>query len=257
MGLFKKSVKIDELSLIGVGACPIPTSNPNSALAVAYAYVTDGETTINCILMPLPDEDKKYGRNDILRAVAQAENAKTATYGVEASGGKNIYLCRENGGAIRDVVERDTFRNRFTQGFAEAVPSNLKFSILGELPQNLRMGEKFTPSVTPVKSAYAKDTAEYAVLNAYNACLLAIAFDGEEFKIETAEHAPVKFEVRADSNVYWDEDVLIINPQVDSDGAVTCYETEKFNYIDGADVSVCAYRLTYSNRTKRYNVVRI
>ncbi|NCA66895.1 MAG: hypothetical protein EOM87_02385 [Clostridia bacterium] len=235
----------DDMIIKSVGACPLEANN-QTVVAIAYLLMDK----IKFCVMPVII-GKKYGYEDFLNSVKLAERVKHIAYS------RDIYLCRESEGVITDIVERDNEHNVFADGFAEVAASKLDFCI-NDWINSLKPNTATQAEISAGSNKYEKNSLEYAVINAYNACLLGEVFDSEEFQIETKYNQRVRCEVRSSLGMYSSDKILLIKPVENSaSGAVSYYETEKFMLIDGLESSICAYKITYTNYWGKYIVSRI
>lgn len=241
----------DELVIKSIGACLVDREGQTG---VVIAYKTS--QGVSFCFMPV-NREKKSTYEDFFTAIKKAEKVKHLTYGCEANGKKNIYLCRETEGKITDIVERNFIYNRFEEGFSEIAAGRIRFK-LTELSPELKPQVVFNLNLTGGNNEYEQESAEYAIVNAYNACLLGEVFDSEELNIETKYKRKVNVEVKEDTGAYVDENVLLVRPVITvAGGAVDYYETEKFYFIDGEDSSLCAYKIKYTNHWGKYIITRI
>lgn len=237
-------------------AAAIDSSKPkNSCIVIAYAK-SDAPEDIRFTAIKLPKKGL-YVREDFLSAISHAENVKNLSY-VDFDGkDKDIYVCRSAEGEVYDFVERDNGSNRYGSGFAEIEASNLVFSTeTTQVSIEKAMQIEITYNVNG--SEYARDSVQFAIINAYNACLLGKMFSRNEFKLETGSGERVKIEVRAVSGKYVDLSTLYIRPDSNvGDSFVSSYVTEKMNVINGDDMITRAYKLSYRPVFKGYYIERI
>lgn len=232
-----------------VGACiALPDDKKRASVVVAYAR----EKEIFFLLLPLPAKNKFYLREDFLLAIAKAEGVDEAVFLDDESRPRDICVCRAEEGIIRDFVPRD--EERFAEGFCEVLSGNVRFWIEGKAEGKLY--EKFTCRITVNASApYERDSLEYAVVNAYNACLLGKVYMSDELYLETRSGKRVRIEVRNNSSRRLEENILYLRAiSRDSDGFIDYYLTEDFNYNDGDLLRPCKYQIRYSNRMNGYNI---
>lgn len=239
---------------IGVCAAIAPTQK-KAVPCVFVAYtMKDIGADIRYTAMKLPAK-KLYTAQDFLSAIAQAEGVKNVTY-VDFDGRvKDIYVCRPNDGRIYDIVERDVSNNRFPDGFAEVNASHLKFSVQSS---EVKLGAPLTFDVS-IGSSVGYDVGgyEYAIVNAFNACLLGRVFAKDEFQLETKSRKRIKYEVRSVPSKIIEQEVVYIKPVCsEADGLVSHYLTEEINVIDGDEISHRIYKIAYSNRLNDYNLTK-
>ena len=256
----KDKNKWSDFIVTSIGACLAAPEEKKSNPCIVVAYTVGGEREASFITLELPSKNKLYTRDDFLAAIKAAEGVKNVTYVTSLGAEKDIYLCRDNKGRITDVVARNYENNAFAEGFAEVYASKLRFSIDGNQRfAPLKPKCKVTLAVSATtESLYEENTYEYAVINAYNACLLGKLFEREELQLETRDKKPIRFEVRTSGSRFLDESVMYIFPISRSvDGVVDYYETEEFNYIDGEDTFTKKYKILYTNRLMDYNLMRL
>lgn len=204
-----------------------------------------------------PPVRSPYKREDFIKAIASAEDVRSVSY-VDFDGkDKDIYICRKGLGEVYDFVDRDEAANRYTDGFAEIESSYLKFS--AEVPKLVPMKPLEIDIIyNPEVPEYGEDSVEYAVINAYNACLLGKIFSGEEFQLETGEGRRAKYEVRKISGRYVDISTLYIHPEIlDGTNYVASYTTEPMTVINGNETMTKVYKIAYNPTFKNYYVRRI
>lgn len=251
--------RASDLIVTSIGACvAMPTNKKQPpVLVIAYRTQSDGEVTF--ISVGLPKKDKLYTREDLFGFIKDAENVKNVTY-VDGKGcTKDVYFCRHASGSIVDVIQRDFEKNRYLDGFAEVTASGLKFSATVSSDSVFKSGKPFYLDVMlSSESKFIKDSYEYALVNAFNACALGTLFDCEELQVETREGQRVKIEVRSVVSSVIEENVLYIKPvYAQSQDVVEHYVTEEFNFIDGESISTRTYEIAYSNRFKSYRLSRV
>lgn len=253
----KKSMA-SELVVTSIGAClAFPTGKKQSP-CVMLAYMTGEQREISYLIVPLSKKDDPQTRDSLLRAIRSAEHVKNVRYADPRGVEKPIYLCRPANGRITDAVERDYEANRFVGEFCEIHQGSLRFSIGEDDTVEFRSGEAFQLNVTGVtESRYTEGSYQYAVVNAFNACLLGRLFDAEELHLQTRGKKPVRPVVRVNATEYVEEDVLWIRPVISENGEVECYMTEEFSYVDGDTVSCRAYKIIYMNRFHDYHLMRV
>ena len=226
----------------------------NSSIIIAYS-VGDKNEDVKFTAVRLPKRTME--REDFLSAIISAEGVNRASY-VDYDGlDKDIYICRPRDGEVYDFVARDTVTNRYVSGFAEIEASNLKFATD---PIAVKHGEILEVSVSYSAhgAGYQVNGLEFAIVNAFNACLLGRLFSREEFRLETGDFKRAKIEVRAHSAKYVDLSTLYIKPEVvEGDDFVSAYHTEPVNVIDGEDMTAKVYRIEYRASFNGYYISRI
>ena len=257
MALNKKDSGID-LIVKSIGVCLAEPNDKKKPSKIVIAYnLGDGVDSVKFVFVK-PSVKAKADRSSLLGAIAKAENVKNVTYigcdGLE----KDIYVCREDKGRITDVIERDYEHNCYPQGYTEVLSSALKFSIEKGCDYVKALDKPMKLSISAgIDAGYAKNSYEYAVINAYNACLLGGVFEREELQIETRNGEKVKFEFRKTNTAFVVQDKLYIYPIFKGlSECVDYYETEEFRYIDGNDMQRLVYKIIYTNRVNNYNIVR-
>ena len=246
-----------DLIVTSVGACVAMPGEKKKAPCVVIAYRKQQGGKVSFIMTDLPSK-KAYTAQDLLTAIQVAEEVKNVTYVGVDGGKKDVYMCREASGAVVDVVERDHSANRFAEGIAEVQSSQLRFA--AKLPANFSWkANKLLDINVEISgpSEYQKNSYEYAIVNAYNACLLGSIFEREELQLETKGKKRVKIEVRENASIFVEEDVLYIHPVFrEYQDCADFYQTEEFSYVDGDSVSTRTFKITYTNRLQDYNLVR-
>ena len=225
-----------------------------SSIIIAYA-VGDSAEDVRFVAIKLPKKHL-YEREDFLSAICHAENVKNITY-VDFDGkDKDIYICRARAGAAYDFVERDKFANRFVDGFAEVESFNLKFETNAtDIKTDTKLDIKVDYNIDAV--VYPENSLKYAVINAYNACLLGRLFSHEEFQLETGEHLRAKIEIRGISSKFIDLSTLYVKPEIiEGEEFVSSYITEPINVINGEEMSTKVYRLLYKKSLNDYFIVK-
>lgn len=224
-----------------------------SCIVVAY-LLTDNADDVKFIALKLPK--KTLTRNDVLTAIKRVEGGKAITY-VDFDGkDKDIYVCRSKDGEVYDFVERDDMKNRYVDGFAEIESGLLKFSTNAT---DFKYDDKIDAKVTfrPEVEKYERDTFCYAIINAYNACLLGKVFSRSEFQLETGDGERAKIEVRTISAKYVDLSIIYVKPEIiEGENVINSYLTEPVNVIDGYDMSQRSYRLVYRRSMNDYVISR-
>ena len=252
--------KAPELNLIvkSIGVCLAQPNDKKKPSKVVIAYKTgDGIDSVKFVFMKAPTK-VVADRQSFLSTIAEAEGVDSVTYVTYGGVDKDIYVCREDKGAVMDVVERDYTSNRYVDGYTEVLASALKFTI--EQPEDYAksLGKAFKPDISAgIDAEYAKGSYEYAIINAYNACLLGSVLEREELQLETRDRQKIGFEFRRSNTEFVVKDKLHIYPVFK--GLTECvdyYVTEEFSYIDGEDMRNIVYRIIYTNRLNDYNLVR-
>lgn len=238
-----------------IGLC---VANPTGAkkkpcVMIAYA-IGNTENDIRMLSVPLPKKTL-YTREELLACIAKAENARTVQYLDFDGEDKDIYVCRPEQGEVLEIVPRDDFMNRFEAGFAEIQSDFLKFGV--EM-NSFKIGRKIEARIFDTETPeYERDSYEYALINAYNACLLGRVFSESEFQLETVDHQRVKREVKQMAAKGVDEVTLYVKPEKqEGQDVVLSYLTEPINVIDGDDKSLKIYRISYWKHIKDYSITR-
>lgn len=240
---------------VGVCLAEITEKKKSPLLAIAYRA---GSSEVNFVFTELLPKNKLFTREDVLSVIAKVENVDNVSYNCYDGTFKDVYVCRADGGNILDVFERNYESNAYLDGIAEIYKSNFKFSINGSDDYAKKIGVKFNIEISSlIEKTYDKNSYEYAIINAYNACLLGSVFEQEELQLETKTKKHVKIEVRNAQHSYVEEGVLYIHPEKRiSDDVVDYYLTEQFNFVDGDSVSCRSYKIIYSNRFNDYKIIR-
>lgn len=226
----------------------------NSSVIIAYSLgENNGDVKFTAVRLP----KKTMVREDFLNAIIAAEGVREATYVDYDGKDKDIYVCRPKDGEVYDFVARDNVTNRYTEGFAEVEASNLKFATD---PITVKYGERLDISVNYSASSqnYAVNGINFAVVNAFNACLLGRLFLRDEFQLETGDFKRAKIEVRTYSAKYVDLSTLYIRPEIlEGDDFVSAYLTEPVNVIDGDEMITKVYRIAYRSSFNGYFITRL
>lgn len=255
----KEKNKWSDFIVTSIGACLAAPEEKKSDPCIVVAYIVSGEKTVSFTTMDLPAKNKLYTRDDFISAIKVAEGVKNVTYVGAAGNNKDVYFCRAHEGKIIDVVDRDYESGAFREGFSEVHASGLKFSVDGGKFVPGKPLRKISLDISSVtESVHQKNTYEYAVINAYNACLLGKIFEREELQLETRDKKAIRFEVRTSCSRFLDESVMYVYPVFrGAEDVADYYETEEFNYIDGDDSYTKKYKIIYTNRLMDYNLVRL
>lgn len=251
-----KGVQTDFIvTSVGVCLAEITEKKKSPLLAIAYRA---GSAEVNFVFTELLPKNKLFKREDVLSVIAKAEGVDNVSYLCYDGTFKDVFVCRADGGNILDVFERDYENNKYIDGIAEIYKSNVKFSVNGVDDYSKKIGVKLKIDVTAlVEKTYDKNSYEYAIVNAYNACLLGSVFEQEELQLETKAKKHVKIEVRNAQHSFVEEGTLYIHPEKRSaEDVVDYYLTEEFNFIDGDSVSCRSYKIIYSNRFNDYKIIR-
>lgn len=249
------SEKLKSLILTSLSACvTVPTEKKHkTCIILAYAVGHDA-SDIRFTAMPLPKKEL-YTRADFLAAICKVEKVRYVSYKEYNGTEKDIYICRPATGEVVDFVARDEIQDRFTEGFSEIESDFLRF---GLPTPRIKIGKRLEADISyQPKPSYERDSYEYAVTNAYSACLLGRLFSQDDFRLESEENKRVKYEVRSTHSKYASSDTLYIRPiKQDPDSPVRDYETEPFTVIDGVDRTQKIYKITYRTTLKDYLLTR-
>lgn len=247
-----------DLIITSIGACIAIPEEKKKEPCVMVVYAKESCNDISCIKVDLLPKGRLHSRETLMDAIRAAEKVKNITYTDTQGRAKDIYFCRPSGGKITDVVERDYAANRYKGDISEIFSGQLKFLISNLSEMDFKSEKIFNLNIiSATENLYSANTYEYAIVNAYNACLLGRLFEREELCLETRDKRRVKIVVRQEKTVYMEEDVLCIKPILWDDGVtIDHYLTEEFNYIDGQNASCRAYEIKYTNRLGDYNLVR-
>ena len=247
-----KGVDSKQLVVKSIGVCPFEEQGKKVIDGVVVAYLTDDESlNAHFVIMDMPSK-RLYCREDFLTAIATAEGVKSVWHCDDENRPLDIYMCRASQGKIIDVVARDDYSNRYSEGFAEVLASNVKFQAsnvdLSKVKRNALVDIIITPMIlekNPVGSF------KYAVTNAFNAALLGRAFTRDGLYLENREGKRIKIEVRQ-ATMFVDVETLFVAPYSQSDGFVENYITEEFNYVDGNDAYNRCYKIEFRSRFGDY-----
>jgi hypothetical protein len=247
-----------DLIITSIGACIAIPEEKKKDPCVMVAYAIESSKEISCIKVDFLPKGRLHSRETIMDAVKAAEKVKNITYTDAQGRAKDVYFCRSGSGKITDVVERDYDADQYKGDISEILSGQLRFLISNMEEIDLKSEKAFSLKIIGAnENLYAANTYEYAMVNAYNACLLGRVFEREELCLETKDKKRVKIVVRPEKTAYMEEDILCIKPIFHDDGVtVDHYLTEEFNYIDGQTSSCRAYEIKYTHRNNDYNLVR-
>ncbi len=254
----KNKVMADDLRIVSIGVCYAAPNDKKDPPCVVIAYQTQDAETPFFVMTPLQNKNHQpHTKESLLDAIRMAEEVHHITYVDPDGQAKNIYVCRAASGKITDVVERDYEAGCYVDGFSEIHAGNVKFRITEEL-EKIQYHNKLNLTLSgSADHPYEVDSYEYAIVNAFNACLLGKLFDKEELKLETRDRRRVRIQVSPEGSAYIDSMTLYIHPVWDESGVcIDHYETERFQYIDGENMSCRSYRIKYSNRFRSYDLTR-
>jgi hypothetical protein len=242
-----------DLIVKSIGVCLAQPNDKKKPSKVAIAYRTSDGVKFIFIKEP----KAKATKDTFLSAIAEAEGVKNVTYVCCDGLPKDIYVCREDKGVVTDIVERDYAKNRFVDGFTEVFASQLRFAMETSVDLVKSIDQAFNATISLVsENDYVKGSYEYALINAYNACLLGCVFEREELQMETRGGQKVKFEFRKNNTAFLVSDTLFIYPQYRGlSECIDYYITEEFRYNDG-EMHKMAYKIIYASRLNDYNLVR-
>lgn len=256
----KKLEAANDLVVNGVGVCLALPEDKKQTPLVFVAYMTGNKCSdVHFVPMAFPNK-KPYTAAEIFAAIGQAEQVRNVTYTDPLGRPKDIFICRHNSGRIVDIALRNEEKNCFADGLAEILSSGVKFAVtLPEKPAfKPNKAAEIEVASTVERKYYTKDSYEYAIVNAYNACLLAGVLDSEEFQFETKNRRRVKFEFRKPHVSFVDDTVLYIEPIFrETDEFVEHYVTEEFGFVNGEEIAYRAYKIQFSPRLNHYQVARI
>lgn len=258
----KKTEANTDAILSSVGVCLVTTEDKKRPSCLVIAYKVDEQIKFVATSYPA---NKEYDRDSILAIIGKAEGVKTVSYYTVDGFLKDIYVCRPDKGKVVDFVPRDTVQNRYEDGFTEILESNLKFKIkegIEDLQKKFDKALQFTFSSMGA-NGYEVGSYEYAIANAYNACLLGVLFEREEFQLETKSKKRIKVEVRSYISEFFEHEILCVKPHFsDEDDLVDYYITEEFQRISPDDVytqvgkGVYSYKISYIESFKEYTLTR-
>ena len=248
----KSNNEATEFIVTSVGVCLALTGKAPCAV-VAYA----ADKQVSFVTLALPKKNKLYTYEDFLAAIAHAEGAARATYTDKKGRQRDIYFCRAESGAATDIVARDIEGNRFVGNFAQVLSGHPKFALEKDkrMDSNWKVGQPLcVPAIVANGNKYEVDCIEYAIVNAYNACLLGLVFAQPELDIETKDGRPAKFEVRTCATA--DSATLCIHPVIGATGFIESYVTEEYDYYSGLDLLKLSYKIKYTDILNNYFLTR-
>lgn len=231
------------------------SNKPKDSLVIVSYSKGDANEDVKFVVLKAPVKGP-FKREDIIKGICEAEKIRNLTY-VDFDGkDKDIYICHPGEGEVYEFVERDETKNRYIDGFAEVEASQLRFS--ANIPKlSFKKPIEIDISFDPDAPGRDQNGLEYAIYNAYNACILGKMFSKEEFHLETGDGERVKYEVRTTPSKYIDLSTLYIHPQINEGNKfVTTYITEPINVINGDEMQTKTYKITYSNKFKGYYISR-
>lgn len=248
----------NQLIIKGMGACAFEGDGKKNPGGIVVVYLLDDASLdARFTVMDLPTK-RVYVRQDFVDAVCDAEDVSVITYNDDENRPLDVYVCRPTQGKIEDFAARDYKNNRFASGFAGIEAANVRFSVQGFEDKPPR-GTALSFAVGPLSEnlVYPYGSLAFALANAFNAALLARLFTREGLFLENSKGERIHVEVVSKSvsnNI--DPDTLFVRPIVlNGAGFVDGYETEAFNYVDGKQSYVHAYKIEYRNRLKDYSFV--
>ena len=238
---------------IGTAIALDPPKNKNTCIIIAY-LITDNVNDVKFIAIKPPK--KSLTRADVLSIISKIEDSKRVFYLDFDGKDKDIYVCREKSGDVYDFVERDLASNKYVDGFAEIESSLLPFvAEIPELKINQLLDAKVEYSV--LSSDYESGSLQYAIVNAFNACLLGKVFSSEEYQLETGDGERIKIEVRSIRSKFVDLSTLYVKPEtLIGERCVNSYLTETMNVINGYDMEKKTYRLSFKKTLNNYSVAK-
>lgn len=237
-----------ELIVNSIGVCAVKTNDKKSSVIIIAYSTAEDSSAVSFVATDFPKEGQYLEVVDFLTVIARAENVQTVKYVDDKNRLRDIYVCRETLGRVYDYVRRDDDENRFANGFSEICLDDVKFTV-SNCNGKIKPCQKLPFSVqVGAHEKYAEDSYEYAISNAYNACLLGIVFCDETFAMETRDGRRISIRVCKTLPSTVDTDVLFVARTLDSEGFVSQYTTEEFSYIDGERQANRKYALKYSMR---------
>jgi len=253
----KKGIASDFI-ITSIGACVAEPEDKKKDPCVIIAYSTGtGKDAIKFTSIGFPGKNKLYNENDIFGAIMAVEKVKNVTYTDSEGRPKDIYFCRAGEGKVTDVIERDYETRKYKGRMAEILSSPLKFALDEELVLPIKSGKNINVNIIGATDCtYAEGSYEYAIINAFNACLLGSVFDNQALRLETKSGRRVRIEIRTESSDIVEDAILYVRPVMEN-GVLAGYVTEQFNYIDGKELSSRAYKITYKNRFNDYVLERV
>ncbi|MBO5851992.1 MAG: hypothetical protein J6R29_06650 [Clostridia bacterium] len=238
---------------IGTAITLDPPKHKNTSIIVAY-LIKDNANDVQFVA--IKPSKKVLTRKEVLSAISKVEGRKEIYYLDFDGKDKDIYVCRENSGEVYDFVERDVASNKYVKGFAEIESAIIPFEAdVKDFKINQKL--KATVNYTPIAPEYENGSLRYAIINAYNACLLGKAFSREEFHLETGDGERVKVEVRSLRSKYVDLSTLYVKPEAyEGEKLVNSYVTETINVINGNDMEKKTYRLSFKKSLNDYFIAK-
>ena len=238
---------------IGTAIALDPPKHKNTCIIIAY-LVTDKVDDVKFVA--IKPSKKMLTRQEILSAISKVEGYKEIYYLDFDGKDKDVYVCRERNGIVNDFVSRDILSNKYADGFAEIESSVLPFEADVE---EVKINQKINAKVNfcPLAPDYECNSLKYALVNAYNACLLGKAFSHEEFQLETGDGERIKIEVRTMRSKYLDLSTLYVMPETyEGEKLVNSYVTESLNVINGDDMVKKTYRLSFKRSLNDYLITK-
>ena len=251
-------VGASDLVLFSVGACVALPTNKKQAQGIFIAYRTSSSAPVRFIFTEFLKKGKLHNRETLLNVICEAEKVKHVTYVDDKSREKDIYFCREENGEIIDAVERDFERNAFVEGFSEIMATKLHFSSSLQADK-VKSDKVYEMDIRMNMEANMEmHSYEFAVINAYNACLLGGKFYEDIMQLETRDGRRVKIEVRRARSEYVEDAVMYVQPVFGSvPDVVEHYLTETFHYIDGENIYERTFKISYTARLNDYKIMQV
>lgn len=252
-----------------IGVCGfLPQKKGPSGVVIVYSTAGEDaeqkaggkEVNAHFVLLDYPVK-RLYSAEDFFAAIARAKNVGNVIYRDREDRVKDIFVCREPAGTALSFVPRDDGRNRSAEGFAEIASGDLKFFIRNvqelRVKPNVESGVSIESALPIDFQKYEKDSLAYAIVNAYNACLLGRVFYSEELSFETQKKERVKVEVRTEDASTADKSVLFVSPVLDKNNFVAHYLTEEFEFIDGKRIVRQRYKINHTAWNNGYSLSEI
>ena len=246
---------LKSLIVNSIGVCVASPADKKQPPCIMVAYsVGNTVEDIRLFTMKLPKK-RTCLREDFVNAISKLEKVRKVIYLDYNSQEKDIYVCRPKAGETCEIVQRDEKTNRFVEGFAEIESDLIKFDLK---PLSVKIGKKLECEFFyRADVEYAKDSYEFAAVNAYNACLLGRVFSRDEFRLETGDGTKAKYEIRSVTSKYVDLTTLYLKSVKNSEkGVVEYYVTEPMLEINGEDMSQKTYQIIYKHILRDYSINR-
>ena len=165
-----------------------------------------------------------------------------------------VSLCQVADGALSEVSE---MLHRLTELSVQAANDTNTKSDRDAIQKEINQLLQAKVEYSALSSNYESGSLQYAIINAFNACLLGKVFSSDEFQLETGDGERVKIEVRSIRSKFVDLSTLYVKPETFiGERFVNSYLTETMNVINGDDMEKKTYRLSFKKSANNYSVAK-